>query len=94
MNNNDLARAVPAPGLRGFAPEPAAQSQPEALVPSRDDVSDDYDGYGGDIGCVHCSFDGWHHTCCDDLCRGCNEPEWCESGGRPCQHCNPYGEGL
>lgn len=38
-DNKDIsARAVPAPGLRSFGLEPAAQSQPEALVPSRDGI--------------------------------------------------------
>lgn len=54
---------------------------------------DRYDGEydGGGIGCYNCSG-GWHHTCCDDLCRNCNEAEDCEDGGRPCKLCNPDGE--
>lgn len=53
---------------------------------------DDFDGYDESegIGCVNCDG-GWRHGCCDDLCRGCNEPEWCDLA-RPCPHCNPHGE--
>ncbi|MDR7257752.1 hypothetical protein J2X47_001932 [Sphingomonas sp. BE270] len=45
-----------------------------------------------EIGCVNCDS-GWHHGCCDDLCRGSNDPEWCDSAVA-CRHCNPYGEVL
>lgn len=45
MNNNDLGRVPAAPGLRGFAPEPATQSQPEALVPSREEFCARFKAY-------------------------------------------------
>lgn len=45
----------------------------------------------GPIGCGYCGHAGWHHGCCDDLCRNCYEPEDCPQG-KPCRHCNPYGE--
>lgn len=47
--------------------------------------------YREGIGCVHCAYDGWHHGCCDDLCRGSNEAQDCDSA-HPCKHCNPDGE--
>ncbi len=50
-----------------------------------------YDDGLPDFGCIHCQFDGWHHGCCDDMCIGSNEPEWCENA-YPCRHCNPHGE--
>ena len=57
------------------------------------DQDAEYDGYDeGEIGCVNCDG-GWNHGCCDDLCRGSNEPEWCEFA-RACRHCNPHGEVL
>lgn len=52
----------------------------------------DMDLESGGFGCIHCHFEGWHHNCCDDLCYGCNEPAWCDTGGRPCRYCNPHGE--
>ena len=55
-----------------------------------DDFFDD--GPSG-IGCGYCNMEGWRHGCCDDLCRGCNEPECCDSA-IPCRHCNPDGESL
>lgn len=42
------------------------------------------------IGCGHCQQDGWFHGCCDDLCRGSNEPEDCDNA-YPCKECNPDG---
>ena len=45
-----------------------------------------------DIGCVNCDG-GWRHGCCDDLCRGSNEPEWCENAIF-CRTCNPHGHVL
>jgi hypothetical protein len=45
-----------------------------------------------EIGCVDCDS-GWRHGCCDDLCYGSNEPEWCDNA-IACCHCNPHGEVL
>lgn len=53
------------------------------------DSYDDYDDSPG-IGCANCDG-GWSHGCCDDLCRGSNEPEWCENA-IACWTCNPHGE--
>lgn len=50
----------------------------------------DDDDFGG-IGCGLCHQEGWFHGCCDDMCRGCNEPEDCDNG-YPCKNCNPDGE--
>lgn len=55
-----------------------------------EEPEDDYDDEPG-IGCYECEG-GWKHTCCDDLCRACNEAVDCEDGGRPCRVCNPHGE--
>ena len=53
---------------------------------------DDFDYDESDaIGCYNCEG-GWRHTCCDDLCRNCNEAYDCDDGGRPCKLCNPRGE--
>lgn len=46
----------------------------------------------GEIGCVNCDG-GWRHGCCDDLCRGSNDSEWCENA-IPCRTCNPFGDVL
>lgn len=51
----------------------------------------DYDDSPG-IGCADCDS-GWRHGCCDDLCYGSNEPEWCDNA-IACRHCNPHGEVL
>lgn len=53
-----------------------------------DHYYDDFEGPG----CVNCDG-GWRHGCIDDLCRGYNEPEWCEDA-IPCPTCNPHGELL
>jgi hypothetical protein len=53
-----------------------------------DEPSFGYDGQ--EIGCCNCDG-GWNHGCCDDLCYGSNEPEWCENA-IPCRHCNPFGD--
>lgn len=58
---------------------------PDAAVVADDDLD------GPDFGCIHCQYDGWRHTCCDDLCYGSNEPEWCDFAA-PCRHCNKHGE--
>lgn len=52
-----------------------------------------YDEEYGEIGCGLCNQDGWHHGCCDDLCRGSNEPQDCDFAHN-CKHCNPDGDYL
>lgn len=53
----------------------------------------DFDDYeDAEIGCVNCDA-GWRHGCCDDLCRGSNEPQDCDYA-RKCLVCNKYGEVL
>lgn len=57
------------------------------------DKDPDDDGFDErEIGCVNCDG-GWRHGCCDDLCRGSNDPEWCDFA-RKCPTCNPHGEVL
>lgn len=63
---------------------------PASVPCADDDAYFDYDDR--EIGCVNCDG-GWRHGCCDDMCIGSNEPEWCEDA-RPCRTCNPYGEIL
>jgi hypothetical protein len=62
----------------------------DARAAAEDDDYDDYDD--GEIGCVNCDA-GWRHGCCDDLCRGSNESQDCDSPRR-CLTCNPHGEVL
>jgi len=67
------------------------QSPSDAADMEEDDYDDYYDDDGSPIGCVHCSYEGWNHGCCDDMCRSCNEAEDCETP-IACRHCNPDGE--
>lgn len=62
------------------------QSPTDAADFEDDDFMDE-----GEIGCVHCGYDGWNHGCCDDLCYACNEAVDCDNARR-CRHCNPHGE--
>jgi len=76
------------------APSPAVVGEEEPRCPDCGFLSCvcfDYDESPG-IGCVDCDS-GWRHGCCDDLCYGSNEPEWCDNA-IPCRHCNPHGEVL
>lgn len=75
-------------------PALAVPAEPYGLVATRvDQAQEDFDlCEEREIGCVNCDG-GWRHGCCDDLCRGCNEPEWCDYA-RPCSTCNPHGEVL
>jgi hypothetical protein len=94
MNSEDLAgRALREPALLASLPEPLRVSAHSGDGQARED-DDDFDLEYDDreFGCVNCDG-GWRHGCCDDMCYGCNEPQWCPDA-LPCRHCNPHGEIL
>jgi hypothetical protein len=41
--------------------------------------------------CPNCDGEGIRHNCCDDMCRGGNDPGECISGGSTCHACGGHG---